>query len=383
MMKRITAVMLAMIFVLMLVPNLAFAMDLDSSSLTVVVKYDDLPLKGINVAICRVADAKEENGKIVYTATQEFSGAGADYMDLTEDKNAALAAVLDAYAYVGGIRMTAKVTDSSGKAFFTDLPAGMYLVTQRDGENSQYAIAPYLAAIPRINTAGNGCDHDVISYPKTELVKPEEEHISVDVFKIWKGTNNPPASIKAQLYRNSKPYGSTVTLNAGNYWRYTWDNLDPGYKWTVDETSVPPGYKKKVSGNVSTGFIITNTKGSGEPSDPDGTPGDGSGGGNGGTGGGNGGGGTGGTGEEAGGGDGSGGGEGGEGGGGSGGGGDGSGDESGKGPGTPKTWDASNTPLWFAMSAISIAGMLFLVLRLRAMGRILSGPRAQKEGSSV
>ena len=319
--KRITAVILAMIFVLMLAPNFTWAMDSEPSNLTIVMEYDGSPLKGINVAISRVADAKEENGGVIFSATQEFAGAGADFSDLTKQKNIALAAVLDAYASANNIAMSARVTGSNGRATFTGLPAGLYLVAQRDGENSLYIVAPYLVAVPGLNAAGDGWDYDVVSYPKTEPVKREEELVSVSVFKIWKGTNNPPNNVVVQLYRNGDPYGGAVSLNAGNYWSYTWDSLNPKYTWTVDEPAVPTGYKKSVSGSVSTGFIITNTKTTGGTDQPPGPA-------------------------------------------------------NGKTTGAaPRTWDASNTFLWTMLLITSSVGLLFIFCSLLAAGRILSKPR--------
>lgn len=312
--KRIAAAILAMAFALMLAPGFSYAMDSGPSSLTVVMEYNGLPLKGINVAIFRVAGMEEKDGGAIFSATQEFAGAGADFTGLTKKKNIELAAVLDAYASANNTAMSARATDKNGKASFADLPSGLYLVAQRDGENSRYTIAPYLVAVPGAKASGGGWDYNVVSYPKSEPVKRGTDLVSVSVFKIWKGANNPPNSVTVQLYRDGKPYGDAVSLGAGDYWRYTWDSLDPKNAWTVDEAYVPAGYEKAVSGSVSTGFIITNTKTPGTP--PPTQP-----------------------------------------------------------PGTPKTWDASNTFLWAMLLATSSIGLLFIAGQLVAAGRLLSKPR--------
>jgi len=84
---------------------------------------------------------------------------------------------------------------------------------------------------------------------------------SVSVRKEWAGVDSPPGgSILVQLYRNGVPYGSAVTLNAANQWRYTWEGLDPNDPWTVDEFDVPEGYAKAIIGSTSEGFVITNTR---------------------------------------------------------------------------------------------------------------------------
>ena len=61
-----------------------------------------------------------------------------------------------------------------------------------------------------------------------------------------------------QLYRDGKSYGSAVTLNSAGGWKYTWNDLDASYKWTVNETSVPSGYTKSVTNNGNT-WTVTNT----------------------------------------------------------------------------------------------------------------------------
>ena len=316
--KRIAAAILAMLLALMLAPNLAYAIGSEPSGLTVVMEYGGLPLKGINVAVCQVAVAKEEKNDIIFEATEGFANAGADFTDLTKTKNIALAAVLDAYASANNVAMAAKATDSRGRAAFSGLAAGLYLVAQRDGEGSEYIIAPYLVAVPGLNATGDGWDYNVVSYPKTEPVKRVGELVSVSVFKIWKTFYENPNYVTVQLYRNGIAYGNAVTLNAGTYWRHTWDSLDPRYEWTVDETNVPYGFKKEVTGNAVTGFIIFNTAIQDPPTPPPTPP---------------------------------------------------------PAPGIPGTGDAANPLLLITLSIMSAAGLLLLVRRFMAAGRLLGRPR--------
>ncbi|MCL2105697.1 MAG: hypothetical protein FWH26_01330 [Oscillospiraceae bacterium] len=131
--------------------------------LTIIIKYGGEALAGINVAVCRVAGEREGSGGVMYEASQAFSGAGADFLNLTEEKNIALAAALNRYAAANHIERSAKLTDSEGKAVFAGLPDGLYLVAQMDAESSEYIIAPYLVVLPR----------DAVSLPKSEPVKRE------------------------------------------------------------------------------------------------------------------------------------------------------------------------------------------------------------------
>jgi len=266
-MKRFISAILAVACMLLLLPIAAYALDSQPSTLTVVTKYGDTALSGINIAVYRVANAREENGTIVYDAMPAFSGIGADFAALAAalavNKSIALDSILEACKSSNSTALASKVTDSDGKAAFPGLTAGLYLAVQANAENSSYLITSVLIAVPNPNTAGGGWCYDVVACPKTEPIRPNGESISVRVYKIWKGTDNPPGFIWVQLYKNGNAHGSPVSLNAANFWNHTWHNLDSREAWTVDEPSVPDGYTKSISGSVGSGFVITNTRNGG------------------------------------------------------------------------------------------------------------------------
>lgn len=101
----------------------------------------------------------------------------------------------------------------------------------------------------------------IFSGQKVTTPSTDNKTTSVTVNKVWKNdkSSDRPSSVKMQLYRDGKAYGSTVTLNADNGWKYTWSNLDASYKWTVNELNVPSGYTKTES-NSGNNWTITNTK---------------------------------------------------------------------------------------------------------------------------
>lgn len=103
--------------------------------------------------------------------------------------------------------------------------------------------------------------------------KHTPEVVNVTVVKEWDDDDNigniRPTSIQAQLKAGDTASGNPVTLNEGNEWTYTWENL-PKYKngteivYTADETAVPTGYEKSgpekstaEDGTVT--FTVTNT----------------------------------------------------------------------------------------------------------------------------
>ena len=260
-MKRYLLIALAVACMLLTLPNAAYALDVQPSTLTVIMKHGDITLRGYDIAVCLAAGAKEDNGSVVYTAAEAFAGAGADFTDLTEEKNIALAATLDAYAVARNIPRASKVTDNDGKAVFKGLSAGLYLVSQVEDEDSKYVIAPYLVMVPSLNVKLQGWNHNVIAYPKSEPVKRDVKTNTVSVYKVWAGVDCPPdVSILVQLYRGGVPYGNCVTLDARNNWSYTWEGLDQEGPWTVDEFDVAEGFAKTIAGSASTGFVITNTR---------------------------------------------------------------------------------------------------------------------------
>ncbi len=94
---------------------------------------------------------------------------------------------------------------------------------------------------------------------------------SVSVTKAWNDDNNRdnlrPGSIQVQLKADNVALGDPVTLNEANEWTYTWTGLDvnaagavgDAIEYTVDEPTVPSGYTSAITGDVATGFTITNT----------------------------------------------------------------------------------------------------------------------------
>ena len=96
----------------------------------------------------------------------------------------------------------------------------------------------------------------------------EPAKVSVSVQKIWDDSFNKdeirPEEIKVQLTADGVEYGGPVTLSDTYGWTYTWTELDERkagelIRYSVDEISVPDEYTKVVTGDASTGYIITNT----------------------------------------------------------------------------------------------------------------------------
>ena len=96
-----------------------------------------------------------------------------------------------------------------------------------------------------------------------QTVKDEPIRTSVKATKQWVGPIG--SAVTVHLYADDVDTGKTVTLNAANNWEDTFTNLrkyKPGttteIKYTVKEDAIA-NYNGVVSGDMATGFTITNT----------------------------------------------------------------------------------------------------------------------------
>ncbi|MGI6257743.1 MAG: Cna B-type domain-containing protein [Anaerovoracaceae bacterium] len=93
------------------------------------------------------------------------------------------------------------------------------------------------------------------------LIRYQSNRTDITAEKVWKGGPEKRPDITLQLFRNGIPHGDPVLLPGGET-KYTWKDLeefdDSGkeYRYTVDEVTVPKGYKKTLSQD---GLTITNT----------------------------------------------------------------------------------------------------------------------------
>ena len=94
----------------------------------------------------------------------------------------------------------------------------------------------------------------------------------LSVRKVWSdgNANHANDSITVNLLKDGK-VESSQELNAANGWAYTFDRLQEGHTWTVEEAEVPAGYTVSYN-TVGTLTTITNTKKTPPKPDPDPDP---------------------------------------------------------------------------------------------------------------
>lgn len=231
--------------------------------------------KGAQVRLYKVAEVSDA---VRFTLTDEFKGAEIDADKLQSVEQAGTwtdyANTFDAYARAKNITPTATAAaGEDGNARFESLSVGLYLLTAdttvvREGDTDySYTPGAALVLLPTLQ------QDDSWEYNPTVTLKTVKDFVKdyqdLQVTKKWSGgdENNRP-DVKIQLVRDSEVV-ETVTLNADNDWTYTWKDLtsryvnDNGetktYSYTVNEESVPSGYKVSVSQN-GTEFTVTNTR---------------------------------------------------------------------------------------------------------------------------
>lgn len=197
------------------------------------------PVSDMKVSLYRVAD---EN----YKLTGVFSNYS---VDLKQDVQGA-ANALENRILKDGIEADAYATsDSSGKASFSGLESGIYLVVGKEVESNGVF---YMPQVSLVSLSG-----DLSVALKYETSNKASR---IHVLKVWKKDNKKsrPKSIEVCLLRSDGIVVDKVILNSDNQWSTTWDSLSTLYTYSVMETSVPSGYKESCYREMDT-IVLTNT----------------------------------------------------------------------------------------------------------------------------
>ena len=197
------------------------------------------PVSNMRVSLYRVADVN-------YNLVDAFSHYS---IDLKQDVQGA-ANALENRILMDGIEADACVTsDSSGKASFSGLESGIYLVVGKEVESNGVF---YMPQVSLISLSG-----DLSVDLKYETSNKASR---IHVLKVWKKDNKKsrPKSIEVCLLRSDGIVVDRVVLNSDNQWSTTWNNLSTLYTYRVMETSVPSGYKESCTREKDS-VVLTNT----------------------------------------------------------------------------------------------------------------------------
>lgn len=146
-------------------------------------------------------------------------------------------------------RLTVTVEKDSGVAWYGDTIKYTYSVRSVKVESSKDDGKNW-TQVSQSDTSQSG----IISLPLTSgatftnhLVEPTK----ITVQKKWADDKIGADSVTVILKKKDGEEVDRQTLNADNNWSYTWDNLEPGYEYTVEEVKVP-GYTASYEITTST-----------------------------------------------------------------------------------------------------------------------------------
>lgn len=259
------------VFVL-LMSSAAFAagsIDLNREmKITISCQNGTIPLTGVNFNVYLVA-AADETGEL--TATEGFQKHFVNIRGKDDDAWRTQALTLEGYVLrdqmapfaSGKTGADGTVSLETGKQ---GLVPGLYLVLGQSHvqDGYRYDAAPFFVLLPEQDREQNEWVYEVVVSAKMEPSKlPENpdkpETVKRKVLKVWKDNGHEskrPEEIQVSLLCDGAVY-ETVSLNAENDWRYTWETLDANAQWTIVEQEIE-GYQPEISRDGVT-FVLTNT----------------------------------------------------------------------------------------------------------------------------
>ena len=173
--KRIVSLLIAMVL-LCCMPLEVFAAhpvpDLTSKgNITFRMSYDGVDLDGGKMKICKVGDIVQVNGDYVFRVLPSLGG------NVLKDEEATSATTASRLLELVKKSNLEKISTpiSKGKAVFSGLSVGLYLVWQdaADATEGYSAIQPFLISIPQFD--GSKYVYDIVCKPKVPLKpKPTE-----------------------------------------------------------------------------------------------------------------------------------------------------------------------------------------------------------------
>ena len=146
--NRIAALLLCL-SLLCALPVAASAVEtLDESqkgTITVEMRYDGKAVTGGALTAYRVGAAEEIDGDGCFVKTPEMEGFAGSYEDVSDPE---LAEDVAAYVEAQNVPSCATAENKAGKASFTGLELGLYLVVQTEASEGYEPLKPFLVSVP-------------------------------------------------------------------------------------------------------------------------------------------------------------------------------------------------------------------------------------------
>lgn len=252
-MKKWIALLCLALCLLLPLSALTERVDLEHDvSLTLSMTEDGKGLPGVAFNVYRVASMDDEARFVL------LNGYRIGDTNLNKVKGAAAwSALAQKLAPQVGSPTASATTNKQGKAVFSDLMSGLYLVKAKSVEIGHwvYDAGVFMVSVPG-KTDGKW-QYDTVADVKYQR---SPKTMELKVIKQWKDTgytSERPGKITVNLYRDGA-LDDTVELSARNNWTHTFTGLETIHTWTVKEHTVPTGYKVAYS-QKNGAQIITNT----------------------------------------------------------------------------------------------------------------------------
>lgn len=187
-------------------------------SLTVEMEYGGKPVTGGTMSAYRVGSVQENDGSYLFVKTPEMADFSGDYTDVTAPK---LAEDIAAFVKVHKLAACAKAENTGGKAAFSNLELGLYLIVQTKASKGFDPVNPFLVSVP-MNQGGKYV-YDVSADGKFQLhqeSKPTEPTTPTDPKLPQTGQFNWPIPVLAAA--------GLLLFSAG--WCLRWGTQKDGYE---------------------------------------------------------------------------------------------------------------------------------------------------------
>lgn len=224
-------------WILFTMPMTTFAQELDPAqtgtvSISLTDQSNKMPICGVEFSLYQVASAKlDESGDLKYIYTDEFKA-----LDVSPDDPAVVAEV-EAYIREYSVSSEKNVTDSQGRAVFSDLPQGLYFLKQTKVADGYAACKSFMVSVPE--QTDNNYSYDVKAIPKTE----KEKFIDITIRKVWDvdDTADIADHVSVELLRDGSVV-KTAVLDERNNWEIRYYDMPESDSYSIVEQNIPEGF---------------------------------------------------------------------------------------------------------------------------------------------
>ena len=214
------------------------AVSLQNSNLTIVYEKDDVCFENVEIRIYRIAKNTDDGNFEKISPYDSYPVSITDISSQVEWTESA--ATFMGYIKADSIKpYEIRKTNSQGKAIFSNIEKGLYLVEGVSLKKNGYVynFFDFMINLP--------ADEDnIIAKPKSDADKIIVKEKTYSIMKLWQdgnNSNNRPDFVVVDILKNGELY-DTVTLDSTNNWRYTFKSSEPDTVWSVAEKNISMNY---------------------------------------------------------------------------------------------------------------------------------------------